>query len=144
MSAIINRTARGLKMSPWPFPFESIWRSTCARKGNGAPSDAEVIVFALAIAQRLKPASEKLHEAAVSLQTTGQVRFDEDALLDVRATILDALAFLKTFRRGPDGESTHLLVLSGHHGLHGIWTSRGRKSLGILGVRLPSPTTMSG
>ncbi len=84
--------------------FESIWRSTCARKGNGAPSDAEVIVFALAIAQRLKPASEKLHEAAVSLQSTGQVRFDKDALLDVRATILDALAFLKTFRRGPDGE----------------------------------------
>ena len=84
--------------------FESVWRSTSAKKGNGAPSDAKVIVFALAIGERLKAASEKLHEAAVSLQATGPVRLDEDALLDVRATILDALAFLKTFRRGPDGE----------------------------------------
>ena len=82
--------------------FESIWRSACARKGNGAPSDAEVIVLALAIAGRLQAAAEKLHEAAVSLQAAAPVR--TDALLDVRATILDALAFLKTFRRGPDGE----------------------------------------
>ncbi len=29
---------------------------------------------------------------------------DKNELLDVRAAILDALAFLKTFRRGPDGE----------------------------------------
>ncbi len=81
--------------------FESIWRSTCARKDNGEPSDAEVIVFALAIAERLKAASEKLHEAAA---TTWQVRFGKDALLDVRDTILVALAFLETFRRGPDRE----------------------------------------
>ncbi len=29
---------------------------------------------------------------------------DKDELLDIRAAILDALAFIETLRRGPDGE----------------------------------------
>ena len=29
---------------------------------------------------------------------------NQDELLDIRAAILDALAFLETLRRGPDGE----------------------------------------
>ena len=81
--------------------FESIWRGLDAnwrsldapKKGNGSPPAVRPRVSALSIVAQLKAAADKL-----SQQT------DKEVLLETRAAILDALAYLEPLRRGPDGE----------------------------------------
>ena len=64
--------------------FESIWQ------GASRP-DVRPRVSAKSIVVQLKAAAEKLSQ-----------QIDKEVLLETRAAILDALAFLETLKRGPD------------------------------------------
>ena len=64
--------------------FESIWQ-------GGSPPDMRPRVSATSIAVQLKAAADRLSQD-----------IDKEVVLETRAAILDALAFLETLERGPD------------------------------------------